>query len=158
MIIRAPTSTVAKSAPPRRINQHRHTSRPLDVVEQGNTGGRGRGRGRFVRGRRRSVINCAAFGLAPPAAGGAPQAAQGEAAGVKNYTKHYNNWNMCISCGFDVPGWHTSASCPAQCRKPGHQEGCDRQNYQQYVAQGHTVNLRKAHKNILLLNLQAHQA
>ena len=78
--------------------------------------------------------------------------------GAKNYTKHFNNWNMCFSCGFDVPGWHTSATCPAQCRKEGHQEGYNRQNYAQYAAQGHKVGMKGAHKNSLPTNPQTYQA
>ena len=73
-----------------------------------------------------------------------------------NYTKHFNNWNMCFSCGFDVPGWHTSTTCPTVCRKEGHQEGCNRQNHAQYAAQGHNVGMKGAHKNILPANPQAY--
>jgi hypothetical protein len=29
-----------------------------------------------------------------------------------NPVKFFKNWNYCWSCGFDVPDWHTSASCP----------------------------------------------
>ena len=100
----------------------------------------------------------AAFGVAPPAAGGPQPAGQATATGQKNYTKHFNNWNICFSCGFDVPNWHTSATCPAVCRKDGHQEGYDCQNYAQYAAQGHKVGMKRAHKNILPTNPQAYQA
>ena len=29
-----------------------------------------------------------------------------------NPVKFFKNWNYCWSCGYDVPDWHTSASCP----------------------------------------------
>eukprot|EP00804_Cyclotella_cryptica_P017054 CCRYP_003287-RA/>CCRYP_003287-RA protein AED:0.71 eAED:0.62 QI:0/0/0/0.66/0/0/3/0/204 len=42
---------------------------------------------------------------------------------------------MCFSCGFDVKGWHTSAICCN--KKPGHQDGCTRENAQAYKDAGH---------------------
>lgn len=98
-------------------------------------GGRGRyGRGGGGRGRGRGSV---AYQFQPPAnnqgGGGMPspqQPAGGERWGRApmsqlNYYKKFNNWNVCFSCGFDVPNWHTSATCPAECRKFGHQEGYD---------------------------------
>eukprot|EP00804_Cyclotella_cryptica_P014650 CCRYP_012669-RA/>CCRYP_012669-RA protein AED:0.66 eAED:0.28 QI:0/0/0/0.66/0/0.33/3/0/1062 len=52
-----------------------------------------------------------------------------------NTTKHFNNWNMCYSCGWDVPLWHTSQTCNN--RVPGHQEACNRQNAHGYLNAGH---------------------
>eukprot|EP00804_Cyclotella_cryptica_P023697 CCRYP_019320-RA/>CCRYP_019320-RA protein AED:0.37 eAED:0.35 QI:0/0/0/1/1/1/6/0/1607 len=52
-----------------------------------------------------------------------------------NTTKYFNNWNMCYSCGWDVPHWHTSQTCNN--RAPGHQDGCTRQNAQAYMTAGH---------------------
>ena len=101
---------------------------------EGSGGGRG---GQPGQPRCNQDQNRAEYGVAPPAAGGAQPAVQAATTGQKNYTKYFNNWNMCFSCGFDVPGWHTSATCLAVCRKDGHQEGCNRQNYAQYAAQGH---------------------
>ena len=60
---------------------------------------------------------------------------------------------MCFSCGFDVPGWHTSQTCPVPCRKEHHHEGCNRTNYLQYQAQGYRVNMRRANKTFLPSNL-----
>ena len=134
-------------------------------------GGRGRGgrggRGRGGRGRR----NRLAYGPQPPGqpnqhgygnqpqygtqriqdgySGGAPQ---------RTYRKHFNNWNMCFSCGFDVPYWHTSKTCPPECRKAGHQEECDRDNYRSYVQAGHSVRMKKEDARILPTNPGPHQA
>ena len=80
------------------------------------------------------------------------------ATGQKNYNKHFANWKMCFSCGFDVPSWHNSQTCPTECRKDRHQEGCNCENYAQYLAQGHSVAMKRAHKNVLLPNPQAWQA
>ena len=69
--------------------------------------------------------------------------------GAPSVYKLFNNWGMCFRCGFDVPGWHTSMTCTHECRKQGHKIGCTRQNYQQYVAAGHTVNMKKVGKTML---------
>ena len=29
-----------------------------------------------------------------------------------NTTKYWKNWNYCWTCGYDVPNWCTSATCP----------------------------------------------
>ena len=104
------------------------------------------------------IVNVRLLERPPPAAGGAQPAGQATATGQKNYNTHFNNWNMCISCGFDVPIWHTSKTCPAMCRRDEHQEGCDGQNHVQYTAQGHRVSTKGAHKNILPTNPRADQA
>ena len=54
-----------------------------------------------------------------------------------NPNKRFNNHNYCYSCGFDVPAWHTSATCPAP--NAHHQAGCTRDNVAQYAAAGHNV-------------------
>ena len=69
--------------------------------------------------------------------------------GPPSVYKYFNNWGMCFSCGFNVPGWHTSMTCSHECHNPGHQVGCTRQNYQQYLTAGHTVNRKKVAKNML---------
>ena len=68
-----------------------------------------------------------------------------------NANTRYNNWSMCGSCGFDLPKWHTSKTCPAECRwaVSGHQEGINRQNYQAYVTTGHRVCMKGSHKTVL---------
>ena len=72
--------------------------------------------------------------------------------------KHYNNWNMCFSCGFDVPIWHTSRTCPQHLRKHGHQETCDRTNYMNYVNAGYPVQQKEIGKYLLPINPGPHQA
>ena len=86
----------------------------------------------------------------PPTAGTDQNPTGTGQTGAPSIYKFFNNWGVCFSCGFDVPGWHTSMTCPHECRKPGHQVGCTRQNYQQYVAAGHTVNMKKVAKTMLL--------
>ena len=84
-----------------------------------------------------------------------------EAGGGNNqrtYRKYYNNWNMCYSCGFDVPLWHTSKTCPQECRRAGHQENCDRGNYKGYLQAGHNVRVKKEDAHILPTNPGPHQA
>ena len=44
---------------------------------------------------------------------------------------------------------HTSATCPRDWQTPGHQEGCNRQNVQQYITAGHNALLKGQHKNQL---------
>ena len=131
----------------------------------GRGGGRGRGRGGRRGGRNRggrggrgsnqgtgSAIPPPAY---PPAGGGIPPPAYGipppaqpasRAAPYSNTTKYYNNHNMCYSCGFDVPIWHTSMTCPQECRKSHHQVGCNETNWQQYEAAGHNVSKKARHK------------
>ena len=132
-------------------------------------GGRGRG-GRNVGRGTRARKNRLAYASQPPVQqipqGYGVQQVQGWQQGQggrgnttqKTYSKFYNNWNMCYSCGFDVPLWHTSKTCPQECRKPGHQEGCDRGNYKSYLQAGHAVRLRKEDAYILPTNPGPHQA
>ena len=130
--------------------------------QQRNRGGRG-GRGarrqnNAGRGRGTSRRDLA-FGQQPPPPGAQiQQGYQGADQGSRNQHKHYNNWNMCISCGFDVPGWHTSKTCPRPCRKQNHNEDCDRTNYQQYRNAGWTINTKKEGKTLLPTNPGPHQA
>ena len=64
-----------------------------------------------------------------------------------NPYKRWNNWNACYSCGFDVPGWHNSKTCPT--RRDDHQEGYTRENSQQYIEAGHRPCMVGAHKKFL---------
>ena len=84
---------------------------------------------------------------APTRRGGTP---------TPNPNKQYNNWNMCYSCGYDLPIWHTSATCDN--RKHGHQVGCTRANAEQYTTGGHYVSTKGAHKVNLPVNPDIHQA
>ena len=112
---------------------------PQKIYQARNTNqGRGRGRNRMGRGR---GINRRTYGPRPPTAGRVQHNGQ-----PLNTTKYYNNWNYCFSCGFDVPDWHTSETCPPECRKIGHQDGCTRQNVQTYIVAGHDASLKKQHK------------
>jgi hypothetical protein len=128
----------------------------------GRGGGGGRGRGRQGGGRGggrggRANTRALAFARQPPTNSG-QQSTPAAAMGAPNPNKHYNNWNMCFSCGFDVPGWHTSQTCPAPCRREHHHEGCDRTNYAQYKAQGYTINMKRANKLLLPANPGPNQA
>jgi len=116
------------------------------------SGGRGRGR----RPRRNygtvAAANQQQMGIPPPLFGGANQIVpygginQTARTTVPNPVKRFANWNYCYTCGFDVAQDHTSATCPAQWRKAGHQEGCTRNNVQQYVAAGYTPSMVGKHK------------
>ena len=63
-----------------------------------------------------------------------------------------------MSCGFDVPLWHTSATCPMECRKMGHNENCNRNNYNDYIAAGYPVRMKGAGKTLLPMNPRPDQA
>ena len=113
--------------------------------------GRGRGRrnnyrGKGRGGRRNNYYQSpapAAAAPAPSVGGYIPPPTVPNVAPVverpaySNPTKHWNNWNMCFSCGWDVPQWHTSQTCPYQVE--GHQVGCTRENAQAYMSAGHRV-------------------
>jgi hypothetical protein len=64
-----------------------------------------------------------------------------------NTIKHFANWNYCYTCGFDVEEWHTSTTCPNP--KPGHQQQCNRQNFQGYKDAGHRPSAKAQHKQSL---------
>ena len=99
---------------------------------------RGRNRGGCGRGLKRSMM----FALHPPAApynlGGVPPPAQDAQEYVPNPYKRFNNWNMCFSCGFDIPHSHISATCPFK-EEIGHQVGCTRENSEAYKMAGYFV-------------------
>jgi hypothetical protein len=73
-----------------------------------------------------------------------------------NPNKRFNNHNYCYSCGFDVPVWHTSATCPTP--NAHHQPNCTRNNVAQYAALGHYVSRRAAHKTVMPANPLPHLA
>ena len=120
--------------------------------------GRGRGRGRGGRGRggrnRRGGVGFqpnpptySNYTAQPPHPGGVGGGRGGYNA--PNLYKRWNNWNACYSCGFDVPKWHTSATCPWECRKEHHQEGYKRNDYDQYVQAGWNPSKVGKHKKYL---------
>ena len=108
-----------------------------------------RGRCRLVNGCRGGGLGRRGYGplaaAAPPYVGTIPPApTRRGGTSTPNSNKQYNNWNMCFSCGYDIPIWHTSATCDN--RKPGHQVGCNRSNAEQYTTVGHYVSTKGAHK------------
>ena len=95
---------------------------------------------------------------APPLYGRMRQAENmnGRTNSTPNPNKNYNNWNMSFPCGYDIPSWHTSATCDNH--KQGHQTGCTQDNAEQYTAVGNYVSRRAIHKLKLPVNLGIHQA
>lgn len=115
------------------------TNAPWNTYRR-NRGGRRTGRGTYA-------------GPAPtvPAAGIPPATYTASTRRTApNPNKWYNNHNYCYSCGYDVPIWHTSATCND--RKPHHQVGCTRANVAAYKAAGHYVSERNIHKIIMPIN------
>eukprot|EP00804_Cyclotella_cryptica_P028204 CCRYP_011045-RA/>CCRYP_011045-RA protein AED:0.18 eAED:0.15 QI:0/0/0/1/1/1/2/0/1234 len=130
-------------APP--TGQHQFTPPPAAPYQQYHQGGRGTrsrgGKGRNNRNRRGQTqqyftpTTPATTFNAPSSALGVPPPAFQPPSTPPNPAKYYSNWNMCYSCGFDVEGWHTSATC--RNKKQGHQDGCNRENAQAYKDAGH---------------------
>ncbi len=85
--------------------------------------------------------------IAPP--GGLQMTTQTRRPEFSNTTKHFPNWNVCFSCGFDVEDWHTSAACPMDWRKQHHQEGFTCANAQQYITAGYKPCQKGMHKTVL---------
>eukprot|EP00804_Cyclotella_cryptica_P000700 CCRYP_000984-RA/>CCRYP_000984-RA protein AED:0.37 eAED:0.21 QI:0/0/0/1/0/0/3/0/1009 len=117
---------------------------PYQQYQQGGRGARSRGgKGRNTRNRRGQTQQyytpttpATTFNI-PSSTLGVPPPAFQPPSTPPNPVKYYNNWNMCFSCGFDVEGWHTSATC--RNKKQGHQDGCTRENAQAYKDAGHKV-------------------
>ncbi len=90
--------------------------------------------------------------MGPPTVGGGyftpPPHAQNIQPPYSNRTKKFANWNACYSCGFDIPEWHNSQTCPPTSRKPDHDVNFTRQNAQQYVDQGYACATRNRHRNV----------
>jgi hypothetical protein len=63
-----------------------------------------------------------------------------------NITKHYSNWKVCYSFGFDVPESHTSMTCPMHLRRPTHNVNFTCRNAQQYINMGHPCSTKNQHK------------
>jgi hypothetical protein len=127
-------------------------------------GGRGRGRTNTPFGQHHipppthipsyPTVNPPTAGHIPPPT--IPIVTERDKPAFSNTTKHFNNWNMCYSCGWDVPHWHTSQTCTNKI--PGHQDGCNRQNAQAYLTAGHRVSRKAMHKTSLPTNPKPHQA
>ena len=75
---------------------------------------------------------------------------------VPNANKWFNNLNYCSSCGYDIPIWHTSATCNDQ--KPNHQVGCTQANVAAYKAAGHVVATQGSLRTIMPTSPTAEQA
>jgi hypothetical protein len=127
-------------------------------------GGRGRARNNNIPGQNNipppTTIQ-AYGGSIPPSVGNIPSpiiplVPNRDKPAFSNTTKYFNNWNMCYSCGWDVPHWHTSQSCNN--RAPGHQDGCTRKNAQAYMTAGHRVSKKAMHKTSLPPNPKPQQA
>ena len=100
-----------------------------------------------------NVIPSATGHIPPPTI---PIVPQRDKPAFSNTNKHFNNWNMCYSCGWDVPHWHTSQTCTNKVL--GHQDGCNRQNAEAYLTAGHRVSRKAMHKTALPANPKPHQA
>ena len=72
----------------------------------------------------------------PPQGGGRGGRGGGGYWNNENPYKKWNNWNACYCCGFDVPGWHTSKTCPWECRRDNYQEAYTRADYDSCVQAG----------------------
>lgn len=135
------TYTAAMAPPPGPTYQRNNRRR----------GGRGGGQNNYIPPAAPTPVPIAGI---PPA----PTANNANRGGnsTPNPNKWYNNHNYCFSCGYDVPNWHTSATCNE--RKRNHQEGCTRQNVAQYEAAGHHCSRRAIHKTIMPTNPTPAQA
>jgi hypothetical protein len=71
------------------------------------------------------------------------------AAPFSNTVKHFSNWNVCYSCGFDREEGHTSMTCPFHLRKPGHNVNFAWKNAQQYIDLGYLCSTKNCHKTTL---------
>ena len=121
----------------------------------GSRRGGGRGRGGRAPGAIPATVPTGIPGAIPPPARGATAGGGGF---QSNVTKWYNNWNYCYTCGYDIPGWHTSQTCPVDCRKWGHQELCTKELCAAYLAAGHRPSNAAKHKTQLPSNPHENQA
>ena len=140
MFIRVPAG-----APPATPPTKPHVQAPPHTaygrgVRQRRTGGQGSG------GRTRNIgQSYAPTATVPPPYGVTRPAANmnGRTNSIPNPNKNYNNCNMCFLCVYDIPIWHTNATCD-NC-KPGHQTGGNGSNVEQYTAVVHYVSRRAIH-------------
>ena len=141
-------STVTAGIPPPAHAATFQQQYPQTQYGRGRMGRRNTRRG--TRGGRGQRGNTTPFtsqpGYIPPPQGGRGPSQEAGWGSQPNPYKRYNNWNMCFSCGYDIPAWHTSRTCPPNMRGPGHQEGCDRNNADQYATAGHDICRKGKHK------------
>jgi hypothetical protein len=65
---------------------------------------------------------------------------------------------MCCNCGYDVPIWHTSQTCPHKHDYPHHNDSIDQIHAKQYETIGWKVSKKAIHKTQLPLNPHTGQA
>ena len=131
------------------------TFQPAGLRFGGRRGGRGCGERANTRRHGRTPFQ----GGLPPIGGGgrgggiAPFAQQNAPRNAmqmySNIIKRYANWNVCLSCGFDVEDGHMSKTCPAPWRRTNHQEGYTRANSGQYILAGYDACTKAMHKSQL---------
>ena len=63
-----------------------------------------------------------------------------------NIVKQFANQNVCLTHGFDVEEWHTSATC--RDRKLGHQEGFNPLTYMEYSHTNHNYCKKAMHERM----------
>jgi len=132
------------------------------TYQRSNRGGRNNYRGRGGRNNHNTTQQPTPINPPPiPVPGGIPPAPTTTGRNNRGYqppnpNKWYNNHNYCFSCGYDIPLWHTSATCNDQ--KRHHQLGCTRQNVAQYEALGHICSKRGIHRTIMPTNPTPEQA
>ena len=115
-------------------------------------GNRGRNRNAYINPNAASPLPVP---TTPLASTGIPAVAPTPATQLNN-NKFFNNHNYCFTCGYDVPVWHTSDTCPHP--KPGHQRACTRGNVMEYTRLGHQCSRRTIHKTIMPANPRPEQA
>jgi hypothetical protein len=64
-----------------------------------------------------------------------------------NIYKIHSNWNVCVSCGFDIKDRHTSITCPFKWWN--HQDLFTRGHAQQFIAAGYNPCTKGMHKMVL---------
>ena len=128
---------------------------PTQQWYAGTTGRGGSNRPRSGRGRRppqQGIAPPAPFGNLPiPYMPAGAQYGNGRARNrlnpmFSNVVKSFANQNVCFSCGFDVEDSHNSATCTN--RKPGHQTGFTRSNWQEYERANHQFCRKAMHKTM----------
>lgn len=150
------------TAPPQQTNRGGRGGRTQRG--KGRGGGRGGqgGRGSYNRGtygqQYQPAPTMGNIGNIPPPPGGNTNRQQQPRDNAPNPVKYFNNWNMCCNCGYDIPVWHTSQTCPYKQDWPHHNDGINRTNAKQYEAAGWKVSRKGIHKNQLPNNPHEGQA
>ena len=172
-----PTQTAYNmTMPPPMTTPQQHTGRGGRVGygrgrrgQGGGSGGRG-GRGNYGRGgygnqyqspspqQQFMPTTSGQGGSIPPPPGFRNNQQLQTRTNAPNPVKFFNNWNMCCNCGYDVPIWHNSQTCPYKQDFPHHNDGINRNNAKQYEAAGWKVSKKGMHKTQLPTNPHEGQA